>query len=167
LQGARQVGKTWILKYFGNGYFDNVAYFNFDKQLELKQFFELTKDPKRILENLSLVNSKPIIPHKTLIIFDEIQECNEALNALKYFNEDVPEYAITCAGSLLGVALSSGYSFPVGKVDLIQMYPITFSEFLAQADNTLHNYLENISSIAAVPDIFFNALVEKLKLYLS
>jgi len=108
LQGARQVGKTWLLKHFGNQYFESTAYFNFEQQVELKQFFETTKDPKRILENLSLVNGKAILPQSTLVIFDEIQECNEALNALKYFNEDAPDFAIACAGSLLGVAMSRG-----------------------------------------------------------
>ena len=108
LQGARQVGKTWLLKYFGNNYFDDIAYFNFDRQGELKQFFETTKDPKRIIQNLALVHGRAILPEKTLIILDEIQECNDALNALKYFCEETPEYAIACAGSLLGVAMSRG-----------------------------------------------------------
>ena len=88
LQGARQVGKTWALRQFGKEYFENVAYFNFDEQTELKQFFEQTKDVNRLLQNLSFVNGKPILPEKTLIIFDEIQECNDALNSLKYFNEN-------------------------------------------------------------------------------
>ncbi|OQY04738.1 MAG: ATPase [Bacteroidetes bacterium 4572_117] len=165
MQGARQVGKTWLLKHFGNNNFENVAYFNFDRQAELKQFFENTKNPKRILQNLALVHGKAILPKKTLIIFDEIQECNEALNSLKYFYEDFPEYAITCAGSLLGVAMSRGSSFPVGKVDFLQVYPLTFSEFLAQADPSLNSYLESIVNIETIPDIFFNPLVEKLKMY--
>ena len=127
LQGVRQVGKTWILKYFGSRYFENVAYFNFDKQKEIGQFFSTTKDPKRILDNLSLVHGKAILPKKTLLIFDEIQECNDALNALKYFYEELPEYFVTCAGSLLGVALSRGASFPVGKVDFMRIYQWTRS----------------------------------------
>ena len=165
LQGARQVGKTWLLKHFGNQYFESTAYFNFDRQVELKQFFETTKDPKRILENLSLVHGKAILPQSTLVIFDEIQECNEALNALKYFCEDAPDFAIACAGSLLGVAMSRGSSFPVGKVEFIQIHPLTFSEFLAEADQGLSNYLENINKIEEIPDIFFNPLTEKLKMY--
>jgi len=165
LQGARQVGKTWLLKHFGKDYFASVAYFNFDQQAELKQFFETTKDPKRILQNLSLVHGKAIIPQTTLIIFDEIQECNDALNALKYFNEDTPEYAIACAGSLLGVAMNRGASFPVGKVEFIQIYPVTFAEFLAVADSNLSGYLESIDKIEAIPDIFFNPLKDKLKMY--
>lgn len=165
LQGARQVGKTWLLKRFGKDYFKSVAYFNFDQQTELKQFFETTKDPKRILQNLALVHGKAILPQTTLVIFDEIQECNDALNALKYFNEDTPEYAIACAGSLLGVAMSRGASFPVGKVEFIQIHPVTFAEFLAVADCNLSGYLESIDKIEAIPDIFFNPLTDKLKMY--
>jgi uncharacterized protein len=165
LQGARQVGKTWLLKYFGQNHFENIAYFNFEKQTELKQFFETTKDPKRIIENLSLVHGKAILPQMTLIIFDEIQECNNALNSLKYFNEETPEYAIACAGSLLGVALSRGASFPVGKVEFIHVYPVSFNEFLAEADPGLHTYLESIDTVHPVPDIFFNPLKDKLKTY--
>lgn len=165
LQGARQVGKTWLLKRFGKDHFKSVAYFNFDQQTELKQFFETTKDPKRILQNLALVHGKAILPQTTLVIFDEIQECNDALNALKYFNEDTPEYAIACAGSLLGVAMSRGASFPVGKVEFIQIHPVTFAEFLAVADCNLSGYLESIDKIEAIPDIFFNPLTDKLKMY--
>ncbi|NRF41185.1 ATP-binding protein [Pedobacter foliorum] len=163
LQGARQVGKTWLLKHFGATEFDNVAYFNFEEQPDLKQFFENTKDIKRILQNLSLVYGQAILPQKTLIIFDEIQECNEALNALKYFYENAPEYAVVSAGSLLGVAMSKGNSFPVGKVDFLQVNPISFSEFLAADDSQLFNYLEGIDKIEPLPDIFFNPLVDKLK----
>jgi len=165
LQGARQVGKTWLLKRFGKDHFDSVAYFNFDRQVELKQFFETTKNPQRILQNLSLVHGKAILPQTTLVIFDEIQECNGALNALKYFNEEAPEYAIACAGSLLGVAMSRGASFPVGKVEFIQIHPVTFAEFLSAADPVLFGYLENMDTIEPIPDIFFNPLTDKLKMF--
>ena len=165
LLGARQVGKTWILKHFGQEYFENTAYFNFDQQTELKQFFSTTKDTKRIIQNLSLLHGKAILPHKTLVIFDEIQECNEALNTLKYFCEDAPEYVIACAGSLLGVAMSRGASFPVGKVDFMQVFPVTFSEFLAEADSKLYAYLNSMDRIEPIPDIFFHPLVDKLKMY--
>lgn len=137
LQGARQVGKTWLLKHFGASEFDNVAYFNFEEQPDLKQFFENTKDIHRIVQNLSLVHGLPILPQKTLIILDEIQECNEALNTLKYFCENAPEYAVASAGSLLGVAMSKGNSFPVGNVDFLQVNPISFSEFLSADDPQL------------------------------
>jgi len=163
LQGARQVGKTWLLKEFGASQFDSVAYFNFEEQPDLKQFFDNTKDVHRILQNLSLVFGSAILPQKTLIIFDEIQECNAALNTLKYFQENAPEYAVATAGSLLGVAMSKGSSFPVGKVDFLKVDPISFSEFLSADDPQLFNYLESINQVQAIPDIFFNPLVDKLK----
>jgi len=165
LQGARQVGKTWLLKKFGATCFADTAYFNFDQQNEIKQFFQVTKDPKRILENLSLVHGKAIMSESTLIILDEIQECKEALNAMKYFCEDAPEYAIACAGSLLGVAMKRGASFPVGKVDFIKVFPLTFSEFLEAAEPVLFAYLNNLERIEPIPDIFYNQLKDKLKLY--
>lgn len=165
LQGARQVGKTWLLKNFGMEEFEGMAYFNFDSQPELKQFFLTTKDTKRIIQNLSLVNGKTILPEKTLVIFDEIQECNEALNTLKYFCEDSPEYCIACAGSLLGVAMSRGASFPVGKVDFMKVHPVSFKEFLSVSDAKLLSFLENIDSIEPIPDVFFSQLVEKFKAY--
>ena len=163
LQGARQVGKTWLLKHFGAAEFENVAYFNFEEQPDLKQFFENTKDVHQILQNLSLVFGSAIPPQKTLIIFDEIQECNAALNTLKYFQENAPEYAVATAGSLLGVAMSKGSSFPVGKVDFLKVDPISFSEFLSADDPQLFDYLESIDQIQPIPDIFFNPLVDKLK----
>ncbi len=165
LQGARQVGKTWLLTHFGDSAFDNVAYFNFEEQPDLKQFFENTKDVPRIVQNLSLVHGQPILPQKTLIIFDEIQECNDALNTLKYFCENAPEYAVASAGSLLGVAMSRGNSFPVGKVDFLHLNPVCFSEFLSAADAKLSDFLEGIDRIEPLPDIFFHQLIEKLKMY--
>lgn len=165
LQGARQVGKTWALKQFGKNHFENVAYFNFDEQVELKQFFAHTKDVTRIIQNLSLVHGKAIIPDKTLIILDEIQECNDALNSLKYFNENAPQYVVVCAGSLLGVALSRGASFPVGKVDFISVYPVTFREFLGSADSKLLDYLDNKSDLEPIPDLFFTQLVDRFRMF--
>ena len=165
LQGARQVGKTWLLKHFGSTEFDSVAYFNFEEQPDLKQFFENTKDIPRIIQNLSLVHGQTILPQKTLVIFDEIQECNEALNTLKYFCENAPEYAVASAGSLLGVAMSRGNSFPVGKVDFLQLNPIGFSEFLSAADQKLFSFLESINTVEPLPDIFFHPLIDKLKMF--
>lgn len=165
LKGARQIGKTYILKQFGEENYENVAYFNFDHDEELYNLFENTKNPKRILEQLSFVCGKAIKPAKTLIIFDEIQECPNALNSLKYFQEEANEYHIVSAGSLLGIRLSHT-SFPVGKVDFMNMYPMTFSEFLI-ADNcgNLVEYMKQINKIENIPDIFFNQLEEKLKVY--
>ncbi len=165
LQGVRQVGKTWLLKHFGSAYFEDTAYFNFEKQKELAQFFSTTKDPDRIIENLALIHGKAILPQKTFIILDEIQECNDALNSLKYFCEERPDYAVACAGSLLGVAMSRGSSFPVGKVDFLQLHPVTFSEFLAAAAPELYSYLEQLDKVEPIPDIFFNPLCEQLKKY--
>ena len=166
LSGARQVGKTWALKELGRQYYKNTAYFNFDENPEYRQFFETTKDVHRILQNLSLAKGAPIEPGATLIIFDEIQECGQALNTLKYFCENAPEYHIACAGSLLGVALSRPHSFPVGKVDFLDIYPMNFTEFLwANGDEDLAAYLDQISTLEPIPDAFFNPLLEKLKMY--
>ena len=165
LKGARQIGKTYILKQFGEENYEGVAYFNFDHDEDLYNLFNKTKDPKRILEQLAFIYGKAIVPEKTLIIFDEIQECPDALNSLKYFQEEANEYHIVCAGSLLGIRLSHT-SFPVGKVEFLDMYPMTFSEFLI-ADNcgNLVEYMKSIKDIENIPDIFFNQLEEKLKAY--
>jgi len=165
LTGIRQVGKTWLLKHFGKKYFVDTAYFNFERQEELSQFFRTTRDPGRIIDNLSLVHGRAIQPQKTLIIFDEIQESGEALNSLKYFCEEASEYAVACAGSLLGVALGHDKSFPVGKVNFLQVYPVTFSEFLSEEAPDLYGYLEQIDKPEPIPEIFFNPLCEKLKMY--
>ena len=134
IQGARQIGKTWLMKRFGEVHYDYVAYFNFDASEELCREFENTKDPHRLIGILRLYTEQPIEPGRTLIIFDEIQQSNKALNSLKYFCEDAPQYHIMAAGSLLGVSLSQGDSFPVGKVEFLHMYPVTFREYLS-SDN--------------------------------
>lgn len=165
LRGARQVGKTFILKEFGEKYYDSVAYFNFDHDDGLYLLFNNTKDPKRILEQLTLISGKKINPETTLIIFDEVQECPDALNSLKYFKEEAPSYHVVCAGSLLGIKLSKT-SFPVGKVEFLDMYPMTFSEFLL-ADNSenLVTLMKETKNIKAFPKIFEDMLIEKLKIY--
>lgn len=163
IKGARQVGKTWVLKEFGKEFPDGFAYFNFDKEEEYKQFFATTKDVNRILKNLAMASGQKITKD-TLIIFDEIQACPDALNTLKYFCEDAPEYYVACAGSLLGLLLSDG--FPVGKVDFLNMGPMTFTEFLiANGDENFVEYLSSINHIEQIPDAFFNPLEEKLKMY--
>ena len=165
LEGARQVGKTYILQKFGRENYEDIAYFNFDRDEDLYNLFTETKDPKRILEQLAFIYGKAITPGKVLIFFDEIQECPNALNSLKYFQEEANEYHIVCAGSLLGIRLSHT-SFPVGKVEFLSMYPMTFSEFLL-ADNcaNLVEYMKSINTIEKIPDVFFNMLKEKLKAY--
>jgi predicted AAA+ superfamily ATPase len=166
LNGIRQVGKTWILKEFGARHYSNTAYFNFDESEEYKQFFETTKDIGRIVQNLSMASGQTIKQQETLLVFDEIQECNNALNTLKYFCENAPEYHVACAGSLLGVALSKPASFPVGKVDFIEVKPMSFAEFLiANGDGNLAEYMDAVNIIEQIPDAFFNPLYEKLKMY--
>ena len=125
LKGVRQVGKTWVLKEFGRRYYENTAYFNFDENEEYKQFFETTKDTDRILQNLMLASGQKILPEKTLIIFDEVQDCPKVINSMKYFCENAPQYHIACAGSLLGIALAKPASFPVGKVNFLRVDPMT------------------------------------------
>ncbi|MEF9967367.1 MAG: ATP-binding protein, partial [Longicatena sp.] len=166
LKGVRQCGKTWILKEFGKLYYDNVAYINFDEHKEYCQFFTTTKDTKRILQNLEMAIGVKIEPFNTLLIFDEIQECAEALNSLKYFCENANNYHIVAAGSLLGISLAKPSGFPVGKVDFLEMKPMTFTEFLlANNDHNLIDYLEQLDSIEPLPEAFFNPLIEKLKMY--
>ena len=142
-----------------------MAYFNFDHDEGLAHLFSNTKDPIRIIEQLSLVNNKKINKNTTLIIFDEIQECSNALNALKYFCEEARDYHIACAGSLLGIRLSKT-SFPVGKVEFLNLYPMTFSEFLI-ADNSenLVEVMKQTTEVKEIPKIFENQLIEKLKIY--
>jgi len=131
LQGARQVGKTWLMKEFGKQEYAKTAYINFDKNENMQNLFAKDMDVKRLLIGLSLESGTQITPNDTLIIFDEIQENPNALNSLKYFYEQVPEYHIIAAGSLLGVALTHhGQSFPVGKVEFIDIVPMSFYEFL-------------------------------------
>ena len=165
LKGVRQVGKTWVLKEFGRRYYENTAYFNFDENEEYKQFFETTKDTDRILQNLMLASGQKILPEKTLIIFDEVQDCPKVINSMKYFCENAPQYHIACAGSLLGIALAKPASFPVGKVNFLQVDPMTFSEFLlANGDENLAAYLDSVDTLTPLLDAFFNPLYEKLKM---
>ncbi len=165
IHGARQIGKTWTMRHFGETHYRNVAYFNFEASPELSAEFEKTKDVKRLLTTLSLFHGAPIEPKETLIIFDEIQECNAALNSLKYFCEDAPEYHVMAAGSLLGVALASGDGFPVGKTDFLQMYPVTFKEFLNAADKTLHDFIDGITSLEPLPEFALARLEEHFRRY--
>ena len=166
LKGVRQVGKTWVLKEFGKLYYKNIAYFNFDENKEYKQFFETTKSVERILQNLMLASGQKIEAENTLIIFDEVQDCPEVINSMKYFCENAPQYHVACAGSLLGITLAKPSSFPVGKVNFMQINPMTFTEFLlANGDENLAKYIEQIDKIEPIPDAFFNPLYEKLKMY--
>jgi predicted AAA+ superfamily ATPase len=141
IDGARQVGKTWLMKEFGRTQYERVVYINFDIDPETKTFFENNLNPENIIRSLEYKVGFKIEPEKTLIIFDEIQECNRALVSLKYFCEDAPQYNIVSAGSLLGVAIHKGDSFPVGKVDRLGLFPMNFAEFLLALGQTRYRQI--------------------------
>ena len=166
LKGARQVGKTWLLEEFGKNEYNDYMVFNFDEVVDLKSIFESNKNPHRIIELLGLLSGRKIMPEKTLIIFDEIQECPTALNALKYFREQANEYHIAAAGSLLGTLLAAPKSFPVGQVNLITLYPFTFDEFLGAVDEPLYTYFQQIQKNQTIESIFHNKLLEVYSYYL-
>lgn len=166
IQGARQVGKTYLMKWFGQNHFNNFAYFNFDERPELKDFFSINKDVNRILDSLSLISGLTINSN-TLLVLDEIQECPEALNTLKYFAEKRPDIPIVCAGSLLGIYLNSGNSFPVGKVSFLTLHPFTFKEILPYWNPQLSLYLKQLNNIEPLPDYFYNDLLNQFKKYLT
>ncbi len=166
LKGARQVGKTWLMKEFGRNYYKSFVYFNFDEEDELKSIFETNKNPQRIIELLSMIAGEKIYPEDTLIIFDEVQECPEALNALKYFKEKANEYHVIAAGSLLGTLLAKPKSYPVGMVNLLDIFPLTFEEFLEATDAPLFAYYEDIHKEQQIEEIFHNRLLEAYNNYL-
>ena len=166
LKGARQVGKTWLMEEFGRLYYEDTFYFNFDEEDELKSIFETNKNPHRIIELLGLIKGKKILPEKHLIIFDEVQECSEALNSLKYFCEKANEYHIISAGSLLGTLLAKPKSYPVGKVNLLNISPMTFDEFLAATDEGLYSYYNSIEKGQHIEEIFHQKLLDAYNFYL-
>ncbi len=166
LKGARQVGKTWLMKEFGRNYYDSFVYFNFDEEDELKSIFETNKNPHRIIELLSVIAGEKILPAETLLIFDEIQECPKALNTLKYFKEKANDYHVMAAGSLLGTLLAKPKSYPVGMVNLLDIYPLTFDEFLCAVDPSLYDYYCSIEKGRPIEDIFHNRLLEVYHYYL-
>ncbi len=163
LQGARQVGKTWALKEFGETSFDALAYVNFMEDRTLGAVFEGDLNPERILRAISLQTGIQVEDQSTLVVFDEVQECPQALTSLKFFAEHRPDIPIIAAGSLLGVALHRGVSFPVGKVDHLTMYPLTFKEYLRNADEALCKCLDDqdIDLLGA----FRERYIEHLKAY--
>ena len=168
LKGVRQCGKTWTLKHFGEKHFTNVVEFTFDKDPGLASFFSGAYDAKRILSRLSAYCGQKIVPQETLVIFDEIQTCPNALNALKYFCEDAPEYAIAAAGSLIGLALTAKdkTGFPVGKVDIRELTPCSFDEYLRAVDPAVHEYIKAIP-LEPLEDAFCNKLSAYLSEYLT
>ena len=180
VQGARQIGKSWAVEEFGRRRFKHVAVFNFDKKKELKGVFSQTKDIKRLLSELELYTTVPIIAGDTLLFFDEIQDSKEALNTLKYFREDAPEYDVIAAGSLLGVATKRkkkkavddcdedevDNTFPVGKVSFLDLYPVTFREYLRMASPRLMEQMEaRLTGLEPLPEILFNQLTEQYRRY--
>jgi len=166
LKGARQVGKSWLLKKFGEKEYTDYAVFNFDEVEDLKSVFEVNKNPHRIIELLGLLIGRKIVPEKTLIILDEIQECPEALNSLKYFKEQANEYHITAAGSLLGTLLAAPKSFPVGQVNLLTLHPFTFDEFLEAVDEPLFGFFKQVQRNYIIESVFHNKLLEAYNYYL-
>ena len=166
LRGARQVGKTWLMKEFGRTNYDSFVYFNFDEEDELKSIFEANKNPKRIVELLSMIVGEKILPNETLIIFDEIQECPSALNALKYFKEKANDYHVIAAGSLLGTLLAQPKSYPVGMVNLLDITPLTFDEFVDATDESLYLYYQSITKNQQIEQLFHNRLLEAYNNYL-
>ena len=166
LKGARQVGKTWLMKEFGRNYYKSYVYFNFDEEDDLKSIFESNKNPQRIIELLSMIAGEKILPGETLIIFDEIQECPEALNTLKYFKEKANEYHVIAAGSLLSTLLAKPKSYPVGMVNLLDIFPLGFDEFLNATDPFLFAYYDGIQKEQQIEEIFHNRLLEAYHYYL-
>lgn len=166
LKGVRQSGKTYLLKEFGKKTYADCAYFNFEGNEPLQKCFDRDLDPQRIISELGVSHRRAIKPGETLVIFDEIQFCNRALTALKYFCEDAPQYHIACAGSLLGIALSKPLSFPVGKVDLRVLRPLGFYEFmLANREEELAGFLSELPVDKEIPEIFTVRLEELLRNY--
>jgi predicted AAA+ superfamily ATPase len=161
LKGARQVGKTWLLKQFGSNEFRKIHLLNFEENRDLRSFFENNLDPMEIVRSIQLYFSTHINLKEDLLIFDEIQECENALTSLKYFSEKLPELAVCCAGSNLGINLNSA-SFPVGKVDSLVLYPMNFKEFILAAEP---QYIEILQELNSIPDAFHNKLWELTKVY--
>jgi predicted AAA+ superfamily ATPase len=167
VRGARQTGKTHLLREFGGKEYEGVAYFNFEEDPRLKNLFAGSLKPAALVEALGVYRKQAIMPGRDLIIFDEIQACNEALNSLKYFQEQANEHHIAAAGSLLGVKLSQPMSFPVGKVNFLDLRPMSFAEFLdAVGESRYRKLIDDASDIEPFPEPFHDDLVDLLKRYL-
>jgi predicted AAA+ superfamily ATPase len=164
MNGARQVGKTWLLKEFGALHFENVAYVSLDNDSLARSYFDSGFDVARIIASLSLELDMDIQPGRTLIVLDEVQACPKAITSLKYFCENAPEYAVAAAGSLLGISATEGTGFPVGKVNMLDLYPLTFTEFLDGTGNERFGKLVK-SGDAEMMNAFSSKLTELLKQY--
>lgn len=166
LNGARQVGKTYALKHFGKTFYEKVVYLNFEKDERLGQYFQGSIDPKQLIKMISIHAEVEIEAETTLLIFDEIQECPKALNSLKYFCEEANEYHIVAAGSLLGVKTCGEKGFPVGKVNFLHLYPLTFFEFLSALNQEkTRQFLEAYYTYEPIPNPMHEKLIQLLKLY--
>ncbi len=167
LQGARQVGKTYLINQFGNTEYSNLVYLNFEQNPNLSTFFKDDLQPARIIENIGLYLGQAIQAENTLIFFDEIQTDPKVLISLKYFYESAPEYHIIAAGSLLGVSMGKKNSFPVGKVNFMMMYPMNFSEYLlAFGEEMLLNKLNTMDVCDPLPEVLHQKLIAHQKMYL-
>lgn len=167
LQGARQVGKTYLVNQFGHNEYSQLITLNFEKSPELQSLFTKTLSAKKIIENIELYKGKKIEPENTLLFFDEIQICEQAISSLKYFYEETPTYHIIAAGSLLGVSVAKSTSFPVGKVNFMTLYPMSFLEYLqAMDENILVEMLSSLNKIEPLEEIIHEKLTEHFKKYL-
>ena len=163
LRGARQIGKTWIIKNFGDRYYKNIVIIDFEKERELHSFFEKSLDPVIIKQSIEIIKKTKIIPEETLLFFDEIQSCPRAITALRYFYEEMNEIHVIAAGSLLEFALSE-ISFPVGRVQFLNMYPMTFAEYLMASEN--ETALEIINSEPKkLPEQIHDSILRELRTY--
>ncbi|MCC8045991.1 MAG: AAA family ATPase, partial [Clostridiales bacterium] len=168
MTGVRQCGKTYVCKQFGERYFEDVAYYYFEGNKGISSVFDYDFDVDRILDELgNVIRQKPIIPGKTLVIFDEIQACPRAITSLKYFCENKRELHILCAGSLLGVSIKrDGISFPVGKVERLHMYPLSFSEFLrADGGEAIYSGIQKYDLRRELPELYTQKLEKELQYY--
>ncbi len=164
IEGARQVGKTWLMKEFGKTEYADYIYINFDSNKQMGELFSQDLNISRIITGIEIYAEKKIDPENTLLIFDEIQEVPKALTSLKYFYEENPEYHIVCAGSLLGIALHQGTSFPVGKVDFLKLYPLSYKEFLIATGNIRYAELIDKGEFELITS-FKDAYIDSLKQY--
>lgn len=165
IEGARQVGKTWIMKEFGKHAYENTVYINFDSNSRMAELFASDLDTERLIMGLELYSGTKINPENTLLIFDEVQEVPRALASLKYFYENAPQYHIICAGSFLGIALQECTSFPVGKVDFLKLYPLSFTEFLMATENEHFAELMNTHDLDMITS-FKQTYIDALKFYI-
>ncbi len=166
LKGARQVGKTWLMKAIGKNEYENYVLVDLYKEKEYHKIFQETKDPHKIIEKIELIKNVKIKPEKTLLILDEIQDSADALGSLKYFYEDANEYHIITAGSLIGTHLAKSGSYPVGKVNIIDVYPLTFDEFLFEMHEGMYSYYLSVKSEADYVDSFHNIMLDLYRTYL-